>query len=113
MATSIEGCVYFIGKPLDAVSSTTQPLSSAVTHGKRLYDTNGPSASPVTVVRITMNRIRVRVPRVAAATIRGRNHYGVCKTFAVAAAAMNLTSRELKARNSLHFCSTTVKIFRI
>ena len=32
-------------------------------------------------------RIRVRVPRVAVATIRGRDHYGICKTFAVAAAA--------------------------
>ena len=41
-------------------------------------------------------RIRVRVPRVAAATIRGQclvkeiryhHHYGVCKTFIVAAAA--------------------------
>ena len=52
---------------------------------------NSPSASPVTVVRII--RIRVRVPRVAAATIRGRSlveeiryHYGVCKTIVVAAA---------------------------
>ena len=48
----------------------------------------------MTVVRII--RLRVRVPRVAAATIRGRglveeiryhHHYGVCKTFVVAAAA--------------------------
>ena len=79
---------------LDAGSSTTQPLSSAVSHGKELYNTNSPSASPVTVVRII--RIRVRVPRVAAATIWGRglveeiryhHHYGVCKTFVVAAAA--------------------------
>ena len=80
---------------LDAGSSTTQPLSSAVSHGKELYNTNSPSASPVTVVRII--RMRVRVPRVAAATIRGRglveetryhHHYGVCKTFAAAAATV-------------------------
>ena len=67
-------------------------------------------ASPI--VRII--RLRVRVPRVAAATIRGRglveeiryhHHYGVCKTFVVAAAT-NLTSREMKARNTLHFCLT-------
>ena len=71
-----------------------QPLSSAVSHGKELYNTNSPSASPVTVVRII--RLRVRVPRVAAATIRGRglveeiryhHHCGVCKIFVVAAAA--------------------------
>ena len=48
-----------------------QPLSSAFSHGKELYNTNSPSASPVTVVRIIS--IRVRVPRVAAATIRGRD----------------------------------------
>ena len=35
---------------LDAGISTTQPLSSAVSHGKELYNTNSPSASPVTVV---------------------------------------------------------------
>ena len=46
------------------------PLNSAVSHGKALCNTNSPSASPVTVVRII--RIRVRVPRVDAATIRGR-----------------------------------------
>ena len=48
----------------------------------------------MTIVRII--RVRVRVPRVAAATIGGRSlveeiryrhHYGVCKTFVVAAAA--------------------------
>ena len=52
------------------------------------------SASLVAVVRII--RIRVRVARVAVATIRGRglveetryhHHYGVCKTFVVVAAA--------------------------
>ena len=77
---------------LDSGSSTTQPLSSAVSHGKELYITNSRSASPVTVIRI----IRIRVPRVAVATIRGRgqveeiwyhHYYGVCKTFVVAAAA--------------------------
>ena len=52
---------------LDGGSSTTQPLSSAVSLGKELYNTNSPSASPVTVVRII--RIRVCVLRVAAATI--------------------------------------------
>ena len=80
---------------LNAGSSKTQPLSSAISHGKELYDTNSPSASPETDVRII--RVRVRVSRVAAAqTIRGRglveeiryhHHYGVCKTFVVAAAA--------------------------
>ena len=61
----------------------------------------------------------MRVLGVAAATIRGRglveemryhHHYGVCKTFVVAAAALlstkNLTSRKVKVRNSLHFCLT-------
>ena len=81
---------------LDAGSSTTQSLSSAVSHEKELYryNTNSPSASPVTVLRII--RIRVRVPCVAAATTWGRGlvdeilyhrHFGVCKTFVVAAAA--------------------------
>ena len=78
---------------LDAGSSTTQPLSSAVSHGKELYNTISPSASPLTVVRII--RIRVRVRRVAAAIwgrglveeIRYHHHFGVCKTLAVAAAA--------------------------
>ena len=57
-------------------------------------------------------RIHVCVSCVAVATIQGRDHYGICKTFAVAAAATayregeNLTSREMKARSSLHFCST-------
>ena len=51
---------------LDAGSSTMQPLSSAVSHEKELYNTNGPSASPVTVVRII--HVCVHVPRVAAAT---------------------------------------------
>ena len=72
----------------------TQPLSSAVSHGKELYNKNSPSASPVTLVRII--RICVHVPRVAAAAIRGwglveetwyHYHYGVCKTFVAAAAA--------------------------
>ena len=71
-----------------------QPLSSAVNHGKELYNTKSPSASPVTTVRI--NRIRVRVPRFAAAAIRGwglveeiwyHHSYGVCKTLVVATAA--------------------------
>ena len=71
-----------------------QPLSSAVSHGKELYNTNSPSATPVTIIRIV--RIRVRVPHVAAPTIWGRglvkeiryhHHYGVCETFVVAAAA--------------------------
>ena len=75
---------------LDAGSSTTQPLSSAVGHGKELYNTNNPSASLVIVVRI----IRICV---AAATIRGRglfekvlhlHHYGICKTFVAAAATV-------------------------
>ena len=56
---------------------------------------NSPSASLVTVVRFI--RVRVCVPRVAATTIRGRSlvkeiwyyhHYGVCKTFVVAAATV-------------------------
>ena len=125
-----KGGVYFIGKPadindswigyvratqqrlLDAGSSTMQPLSSAVSRGKELYNTNSPSASPVTVIRIIW--IHVRVPHVAAAAIQGwglveeiryHHHYGVCKTFAIAAAATtNLTSREVKARNSLNLC---------
>ena len=55
---------------------------------------NSPSASLVTVVRII--RIRVHVPRISAAIVRGlglveeiryHHHYGVCKTFVVAAAA--------------------------
>ena len=50
---------------LDAGSSTTPPLSSGVSHGKELYNTNSPSASLVTIVRIIC--IRVRVPRVATA----------------------------------------------
>ena len=50
---------------LDAGSSTMPPLSSGVSHGKELYNTNSPSASPVTVVRIIC--LRVRVPRVATA----------------------------------------------
>ena len=66
---------------------------SALSHEKELYNTNSPGASPVTVVRIIRAYVRVRVPRVA---IRGRglveeiryhHHYGVCKTFVVAAAA--------------------------
>ena len=71
---------------LDTGSSTMQPLSSAVNHGNELYTTNIPSASLVTIIRI-------HVPRVAMATIRGRgeiryhHHYGVCKTIVVAAAA--------------------------
>ena len=52
---------------LDAGSSTTQPLISAVSHGKQLYNTNSPSATPVTVVRII--RVRVCVPRVAEAGV--------------------------------------------
>ena len=45
-----------------------------------------PTARPVTVV--TIIRIRVRVLRFAAATIRGRDHYSIqCKTFVVVAAA--------------------------
>ena len=49
-----------------------QPLSSAVSNGKELYNMNTPSASLVTVVRVI--RIRERVLRtVAAATIRGRH----------------------------------------
>ena len=71
---------------LAVVHATSQ---SAFSHGKELYNTNNPSASLVTVIRII--RIRVRVPRVAATTIRGRGpveekHYGVCTTFAAAAA---------------------------
>ena len=71
-----------------------QPLSSVVSHGKEFYNTNSPSASPVTVIRII--RIRVRVPRFAVTTIRGRglveeiryhHHHGVCNTFVVAGAA--------------------------
>ena len=58
------------------LSVDTQPLSS-VTHGKELYNMNSPSASPVTIVRII--HLRMRVPRIAAATIQGR----VCKTFVV------------------------------
>ena len=70
---------------LAVVHATSQ---SAFSHGKELYNTNNPSARLVTVIRII--RIRVRVPRVAATTIRGRGlveekHYGVCKTFAAAA----------------------------
>ena len=38
---------------LDAGRSTTQPLSSSVSDGKELYNTNNPSSSSVTVVRIT------------------------------------------------------------
>ena len=48
-----------------------QPLSSDVSHGKELYNMKSPSASPVTIVRII--RIRVHVPRVAVATIRGQD----------------------------------------
>ena len=92
-----KGGVYFIGKPVDInhgyVRAIQQQLLNAgsivhatsqfcCTHGKELYNTNSPSASLVTVVRII--RRRVRVPRVAAA--RGRDHYGVCKTFVAAAA---------------------------
>ena len=71
-----------------------QPLSSVVSHGKELYNTNSSSASTVTVIRII--RIRVCEPRVAAAIIQGRglvkeirrhHHYGICETFVVAAAA--------------------------
>ena len=63
-----------------------QLLSSAVSSGKELHNKNSPSASPVTVIRIIC--IRVRVPRVAAATIRGwglveeiryHHHCGICK----------------------------------
>ena len=69
-----------------------QPLSSAVS--KELYNMNSPSASPVTVVRIILVVLCVRVPRVAVATIwvRGlveeiwyHHHYDVCKTLVVAA----------------------------
>ena len=43
--------VQAIQRPLlDTGSSTTEPLSSAVSHGKELYNTNSPRASPVTVV---------------------------------------------------------------
>ena len=89
----------------------TQLLSPAVSHGKELCNTNSPSTSPVTVVRII--RVHVRVPRVAAATVRGRglaeeiryhHHYGICKTFAVTAAATVYQEPQVKARNSLHFC---------
>ena len=49
-----------------------QPLSSAVSNGKELYNTNSSSASLVTVV-ITI-RLRVRVQRiVVAATFLGRH----------------------------------------
>ena len=79
-----EGGVYFIGKPADLndgwilkvrTSDTvttvrcwqlyTQPLSSAVSHGKELYNMNSPSVSPVTVVRII--RIRMWAPRIVSA----------------------------------------------
>ena len=63
----------------------TQPLSS-VTHGKEFYNTNSPSASPVTVVEIIC--LRMRVSRIAAATIQGQDHYRVCKTFMVVPAAV-------------------------
>ena len=80
---------------LDAGSSTTQLLSSAVSHGKKLYNMSSPSASPVTIVWII--RIHVCVLCVAAATIRGwclveeiqyHHYYGICKTSVVAAAAI-------------------------
>ena len=60
-----EGGVYFIGKHADInhgwiryvraiqqrlLDAGTQPLSSAVSHGKEWYNTKSPSASPVTVV---------------------------------------------------------------
>ena len=72
-----------------------QPLSSAVSHGKGFYNTNSPSASLVTFVRTI--RVRVRVPRVAMATVCGwglveeiwyHHHYSVCKTFVAAAATV-------------------------
>ena len=58
-----------------------------------LYNTNSPSTSPATVVRII--RIHVHAARFATATIQGwgiveeiryHHHYGICKTFVVAVA---------------------------
>ena len=59
---------------------------------------------------MTVVRLRVRLPRVAAATIRGRGLYGIIVTMAfvrlllllqllLSTYTMNLTSREVKARN--------------
>ena len=58
---------------------------------------NSPSASPVTVARII--RLHMRVPRIAAATIQGRDHYRVCKTFVVAPAAAIYLPRTLLLEN--------------
>ena len=97
-----------------------QPVRSTVSHGKELCNTNSPSDSPVTVVRI--NSIRVRVPCFAAATIRGRglieeiryhHHHAFVRLLLLLQLLLsteNLTSREVKARNSMHFCLSK-KIF--
>ena len=114
MWLQFEGCVFFfIEKPADIndgwiryvraiqrrlldAGSSVRNLSVLLSAKERSYTTRtaSPNASPVTVVRII--RIRVCVPRVAAAAIRGRglveeiryrHHHGVCKTFVVAAAA--------------------------
>ena len=99
-----------------------QPHSSAVSHGKELYNTNSPSASPVTVIRIIW--IHVLVPHVAAAAIRGWGlvkKYGTTTTMVfvrlllllqLLLSTKNLTSREVKAKNSLNLCLSK-QIFRI
>ena len=85
-----------------------QPLSSAVSHGKELYNTNSPSAGLVAIVRI----IRECVPRVAVATIQGwglveevryHHNYGICRAFLLLQLLLStksLSSREVKARNT-------------
>ena len=80
---------------------------------KELYNTNSSSASPVTIVRRIIH-IRVREPRVAAAIIQSKK-YGTIITMAfvrlllllqLLLSTKNLSSREVKTRNSLHFCLT-------
>ena len=67
----------------------------------------------MTAIRVI--RIRVRVPRVAAAAIRGRGlveeiryHHLTVVLLQLLLSTKNLTSREVKARSSLHFCLTFV-----
>ena len=95
-----------------------QPLSSAVSHGKELYNTNSPSASSVTVMFTYVCVCHVLLRLLFEGGVLSKK-YGIIITMTFVRVSMllqlllstkNLTSRELKARNSLHFCLTKKKI---
>ena len=56
----------------------------ATSHRKELYNTNSPSDHRQNY----SHKLCVHVPRVAAATTQGWDHYGIYKTFVVTAATV-------------------------